>query len=50
MHAYRFRNELNVEYLQIRGKFKEPMKLSCILLVTSVHDYQNSEDNTDKFK
>jgi hypothetical protein len=40
MHTYRYRNQLNIEYLRIRDKFRTPLKVSCMLLVTDNDKYQ----------
>ena len=45
MHAYRYKSQLNSEYFNIRDKFRKPMKISCILLVTSNDKYQFEDDD-----
>jgi hypothetical protein len=50
MHTYRYRNQLNIEYLGIRDRFLKPMKINCLLLVTNHDDYQMEEDNFSEIK
>ena len=50
MHTYRYRNQLNIEYLSIRDNFIEPMKVNCMFLVTAKDDYQNKEDENQSMK
>jgi hypothetical protein len=50
MHTYRYRNQLNIEYLSIRDKFRTPMKVNCMLMVTNNDEYQLEEDNFSEIK
>ena len=49
MHTYRFRNELNLEYLSIRDRFMPPLKIECLILVTANDKYQ-CDDLTSEIK
>jgi len=50
MHTYRYRSQLNIEFLSIRDKFRKPLKVSCILLVTSNDKYQIEESDYSDMK
>lgn len=51
MHSYRFRNELNIEYLKLKDRFlwmlSNPTVNHCMLLVTSNDDYNTTLDDDD---
>ena len=50
MYTYRYRNELNIEFLELRDHIMTPFKINCMLLINSNTLYQNEADQLEDIK
>ena len=47
MHTYRYKNQLNLEYLSIRDRFRTPLKIDCLILVTADDAYKCDDETPE---
>jgi len=49
MHKYRYKNQLNIEYLHIRDRFYESKNITCVIIVTDQETYKTESDAFGEF-
>ena len=50
MHLYRYRSQLNIEFLEIRDLFFAPKQISCLINVTSNETYNVEPEQIEEFQ
>ena len=50
MYTYRYRNELNIEFLELRDNIMTPLHINCMLLINSNTSYQNDANLLEDIK
>ena len=49
MYTYRYRNQLNIEYLEIRDRFRSSKEINCVVLMNDRDLYTIEPDNFEDF-
>jgi hypothetical protein len=49
MHLYRYRSQLNIEFLEIRDLFLPPKQINCLINITHSDTYNVEPDSIEEF-
>jgi hypothetical protein len=49
MYLYRYRNQLNIEYLEIRGMFLAAKQINCIVMICDQETYELEQAEFEEF-